>query len=79
MRSGNIDFGLWLRDKRLDKGLTMEEFSKLCELSYVTISNIELGKVLPGISATKKIADVLEMEYVDLRLQIKARGEANET
>jgi transcriptional regulator with XRE-family HTH domain len=74
MKKGNLDFGLWLREQRLNRALTLEEFASRCDLSYVTISNIELGKVLPGISAIKKIAKMLELEYIDLRALVKKNG-----
>jgi transcriptional regulator with XRE-family HTH domain len=74
MVKGNLEFGLWLREKRINLGYTILDFSNICELSYVTISNIELGKVMPGIHATKQISKALSMEYVDLRQIIKTIG-----
>lgn len=64
-------FGEWLREQRLDRGYTLQEFAKKCGLSYVTISGIELGKTKAGINATKKIAAGLEIEYIELRNVIK--------
>lgn len=64
-------FGNWLRDKRLDHGLTMTEFADKVGVSYVTLSNVELGKVTPGINFLTKLSEYLEMEYIDLRKILK--------
>ena len=66
-----MTFGEWLRDKRLDKGETMQEFAQACDLSYVSISNIELGKKKPGMNALRKIAAHINMEYVEVRQIMK--------
>lgn len=66
-------FGDWLREQRMDKGLTITNFAKLCKLSYVTISNIERNRTKAGIMATRQIANALNMQYVDLRNIMKEK------
>ena len=68
-----ITFGDWLREQRIDRGMTINEFAKVCRLSYVTLSNIERSKVKAGIFATKQIANALNMHYIDLRNVIKEK------
>ena len=64
-------FGEWLRSKRLDLGLTMMEFSKAVGVSYVTISNVELGKAIPGMYFLRKLETYLGIEYIELRRILK--------
>ena len=64
-------FGTWLREQRYDRGLTLKEFAKDLGISYVTLSNVELGKRTPGINALKKISASLEVDYIDLRKILK--------
>ena len=66
-----LTIGLWLRERRKDLGMTIQQFADTCGLSYVTISNIERDKIDIGIYATKKISDGLQMEYIELRNEIK--------
>lgn len=66
-------FGLWLREKRIDMGMTINDFAKVCNLSYVTISNLERGRKKAGIYATKKIANALQVEYLELRNIMKTQ------
>jgi len=64
-------FGEWLRSKRLDLGLTMVEFSKAVGVSYVSISNVELGKTIPGMYFLRKLETYLGIEYIELRRILK--------
>lgn len=66
-------FGEWLREQRIDRGMTIEQFAKICSLSYVTLSNIERSRCKAGIFATKQIANALNMQYVDLRNIMKEK------
>lgn len=68
-----ITFGDWLREQRIDRGMTINEFAKVCKLSYVTLSNIERSKARAGIYATKQIANALNMHYIDLRNVMKEK------
>lgn len=72
------DFGRWLRERRLDLGYTLQSFADKCNLSYVTLSTIELGKSKAGINATKKIAKGLGIEYIELRKKMKEFEEQGE-
>lgn len=67
----SMSVGLWLRERRKDLGLTIEQFAQLCGLSYVTVSNIERDKIDIGIYATKRIAQGLGIEYMELRNEMK--------
>jgi len=69
------EFGMYLREKRIDKGHTIQELADKCELSYVTMSNIELGKTRPSISTLKTIGEALGMEYFELRQKLKENDE----
>lgn len=73
MEQRNKTFGDWLREQRLDRGMTIGQFAEVCRLSYVTLSNIERDKYKAGIYATKQIANALNMHYIDLRNVIKER------
>jgi transcriptional regulator with XRE-family HTH domain len=64
-------FGNWLREQRYDRGLTLKEFAKDLGISYVTLSNVELGKSTPGINALKKISASLDVDYIELRKILK--------
>ena len=66
-----MTFGEWLREKRLDLGETMQEFADACDLSYVSVSNIELDKKKAGMNALRKIAEHIGMEYVEVRQVMK--------
>lgn len=65
------EFGKWVRSKRLDRGMTLVELAKKCELSYVTISNIELGKTKPSISTMRRLSESLDVDYFDIRQKLK--------
>ena len=65
------DFGKWIREHRLNKGITLMELAKQCELSYVTISNIELGKTRPSISTMRRLSESLDIDYFDIRQKLK--------
>ena len=71
------EFGMYLREKRIDKGHTIKELASECKLSYVTMSNIELGKTRPSISTLKTIGEVLDIEYFELRQKLKKNDEEN--
>lgn len=66
-----VRFGKWLREQRLDRGMTLLQFSEECGLSYVTLSNIENGKVNAGIRVLKKLAVALDKDYIELRNVVK--------
>jgi len=73
MKNGNvkIKFGRFVRDKRLDANLSIQQLSEMTKLSRVTLSLIENGHTLGGRLAMNKIANALGLTYLDLREQVK--------
>ena len=64
-------FGRWLRNERLDRDMTIRQFSTLVQLSTVTICKLEGDKYEPGRYALKKIAEGLKMTYQQVREVVK--------
>ena len=64
-------FGNWLREKRLDSGMTLMELSEVLDISYVTLSNLELNKYKPSISVLRRIAEQFDTDVGDIRRIIK--------
>lgn len=52
------DLGQKIKELRMDKGLTMEEFGKLCNTEKQTVNNWEKGRNEPSPDRLKMIADV---------------------
>ncbi len=57
-----IAFGIILRQKRVRKGLSQEEFAYLCSLDRTYISLLERGKRKPTITTIFTLAFNLEEE-----------------
>lgn len=58
-----------LREKRLEKGLTLQQLAELSSVHYVKIHQIETGKIKPENIALKnaiKLAKALECSVEDL-------------
>jgi site-specific DNA recombinase len=51
--------GVRIREKRLEKNLTIRDLSKLTKISETTINKIELNKHFPSILSIRKISTVL--------------------
>ena len=51
------DLGQKIKELRMDKGLTMEEFGKLCNTEKQTVNNWEKGRNEPSPDRLKMIAD----------------------
>jgi transcriptional regulator with XRE-family HTH domain len=64
-RTRNSDFvkafGMKLREKRKEKGLTQETLSFMCDIELSTLNRIELGKANTSLSQVKAISDALEV------------------
>ena len=60
-----VEFGKRVRNVRLDKGLTLEQASEMCELSSKGLENIELGLADPKLSTVLKISSVFGISYDD--------------
>ena len=59
------DFGV-IRTLRQQKGLTIEQFAKLCGLSYAPISRIETNLIKPNLETLDKIAAGLGISTYNL-------------
>lgn len=60
-----VKFGKRVREVRLDRGLTLEQASELCEMSSKGLENIELGLADPKLSTVLKISAVFNIDYSD--------------
>ena len=52
------DLGQKIKELRMDKGLTMEEFGKLCNTEKQTVNNWEKGRNEPSPERLKLIAEM---------------------
>ena len=67
-----VEFGKRVRYVRLNKGLTLEAASELCDLSSKGLENIELGLADPRLSTVLKISEVFDISYDDLNDKVEA-------
>ncbi len=71
-------FGKFIKERRIEKGLTLREFCKLIEVDASNWSKIERGMLSPPRSEYKlrKIAEILEIPFgSDLWFEMKDRAE----
>jgi transcriptional regulator with XRE-family HTH domain len=61
-----LALGAVLRQRRLDVGLTQEEFAELVDLSKNYIGNLERGEYEVSVSTLHQIAKALKMRASDL-------------
>lgn len=66
MNSINIDFGLHLKQLRLNKGLTQEQLAENADISVSFLGGIERGLKSPTIETVKKLSDALEIPISQL-------------
>lgn len=57
-----MNFGDIIREKRKSKGISMEKLARESCVSYNTILNIELNRIVPTLTILTKVCDVLDME-----------------
>lgn len=57
-----LEIGKKIREARHDKGMKLEEVSKLCGLSFSTVSRVELASFDPRLSTVIRIANALGVE-----------------
>lgn len=62
----NILFGKRLRELRLDKGFSQEEFAQACGLHRTYIGQIERAEKNITLRSMEKIADTLGLELKEL-------------
>ena len=61
------DFGMFLKEKRVEAGLTQLQVSKHCGLTNSQfISNIERGCCWPPMDFLRKMADLYDIEPMDM-------------
>ena len=61
-------FGDWLRNERLNRGMSQSELAKILNLSYVIISKYENGHKFPSLKAQKRIANYFNITIEELRM-----------
>lgn len=54
------DFGYFIKEKRIEKGLTQSDMAKILNISQVAYGRYELGTRDPGLNMIFKIADALD-------------------
>ena len=57
-----IDFGNFIKAKRLEKGLSQADVARLLNISQVAYGRYELGSRDAGLNMILRIADVLGFE-----------------
>ena len=62
-----MKFKDWLKESRLNAGLTQTALAKELGITYVILNLYENGKRFPKISVLKKIADYFKVELSELR------------
>ena len=60
-------FGKWLKEQRLNAGLTQQELADLLDLSKETIAYFETGARTPGLCAIKKISEFFNTTIYEIR------------
>lgn len=55
---------IWLKEMRALKGLTQEQLASIVGVSRTMITEIENGNAAPSVNSAKKIADVLDFDWV---------------
>jgi transcriptional regulator with XRE-family HTH domain len=60
------EFGIYIRNKRLDKNISLRSFCKMLEISPSYLSMIETKQYIPPEKIIKKIADALELNFLYL-------------
>jgi len=58
--------GAKIREARIDKNMTIEELAFDCEIEYVQLSRIELGKINTSIYHIYKISYSLSIPLMDV-------------
>ena len=59
------DFGNYIREKRIQKGLSQAEVARLLGINQVSYGRYELGTRDAGLNMILKIADVLDFTPSD--------------
>lgn len=62
-----MKFKDWLKEARLNAGLSQVNLARELGINYVTLNNYENGKNFPSISVLKIIAEYFKVEIAELR------------
>lgn len=60
-------FGKWLKEQRLNLGLTQQELANLLGITKATIYNLESNRSTPGLYALKKLSNFFGVSIYELR------------
>jgi transcriptional regulator with XRE-family HTH domain len=76
----NLNFGLYIKQKRKKRNMSLVEISTLSGVSIAQISRVENGKRgIPRPETIKKLATALGMGYEDLMVQAGHLDKASQT
>jgi transcriptional regulator with XRE-family HTH domain len=53
----------WIKNKRIEKGLTQDQVAEKCEISRSYFTHIENGSKVPTVNVAKKIGETLNFEW----------------
>jgi transcriptional regulator with XRE-family HTH domain len=70
-----VKFSGWIKDVRLNAGLTQREFAKRTKITYVSICFFESGKRVPAIQSVNKLAKFTNVSVKEIRDMIKYQQE----
>jgi len=68
-----MQFNTWIKEVRLNKGLTQRAFAKETEITYVSICNFESGKRFPAIKSINKLSHYTSVSVEKIRRLIKTQ------
>lgn len=60
------NIGQKIKSERLKRSLKQLDLAKKAGISNTYLSDIEVGRTTPSIKTLMKIAEVLEIDYIDL-------------
>lgn len=63
-----------IRRIRKERGLTQEELAELCGTSVSYIGLLEIGKNIPKLSTIERIANALNVDYIELFTPLQNEG-----
>lgn len=64
-------FKSWIKDVRLNAGLTQREFATKTKITYVSICFFESGKRIPAIQSVNKLSKFTGVGVKEIRDMIK--------
>ncbi len=68
------EFGNLVREWRLARGVSQEEFAYRCGIHRTYMTHIERGTKMPSIEVVAKIARGFEIEISSIFLELEAHG-----